>query len=692
MKKAKQFVLLLSVLILCCICFPLSSSAAAPHYSVIPVQNEENGILTLENGEKWYKVRHFEDDADYLLTVKNDAGEQMILAVTNDIYTRCIWNYYRYTMTTSTAPRIAILTAGSYTLSADGSRLTTYYTGSADSDRYWTHEDSALCYSENGSALYLKYHADEDEPFSLTADRSEASEVTLYSRADTLERCITGQPAAKSYVTEDSGYAAPAFSVGLADVTTDSIQWFVDGEAQACSALQFTADSLTDQQAGVHRVSCLVEAHDSENVHYRERSADAAFVIAKGVVPDSILTFSDVHEEYGLITDAIEAVIAETDGWIPSLVICTGDLVNGPTVETERELNRYYPQILSQLGGLDTVFVAGNHDSAAAASVMSSAAGLGADAALSADGGVIFDGGSEAVLKTGTNSRYARGIITYGINFDAAIRNNADGILYSYEDTVRSVDRFLQETAAQYHGELVVISAHSGLHVIGMQPGSVSPAQIRLYPWLGENMYNVDCSYELAQTINRYAEQYHMNILYLFGHDHSRSETELFLSDGDKLTATRHYADRSSDSLTLHFTYAHAGYLSSVIGCADRNFAFIRRDGSEFCYDLMHVGDGVIRRRIFAEKQPYESPAPAETTAISDVSETNTAQTSAQTTVQTEPQTVPTASAPQTAAVSAVSAAKTAGVDAGENQNLLVIAVPAFIVLMISRKRKPKTS
>ena len=55
--------------------------------------------------------------------------------------------------------------------------------------------------------------------------------------------------------------------------------------------MNFTAESLKDKPAGVHSVSCEITAHDSDNVFYRERSADAAFVIAKGVKPESIMTW-----------------------------------------------------------------------------------------------------------------------------------------------------------------------------------------------------------------------------------------------------------------------------------------------------------------------------------------------------------------------------------------------------------------
>lgn len=664
MRRARQFAFPVLVLLLFCICLPLSaSSAVQPYYTAIAVNNEKDGVLTLENGDTWYRVREFQDDADYILTVKDNAGAQKILAVSNGESSRYIWNYYRYSMTTSTAPRIALLSASGCVLSVSGGRLMTYFTGSGDDDRAWSHEDTALCFRGSEGVWYLKYDAAADEPFAVTADRSEAAEVIVYSRYATRARCIVRQPAAASYVIEGSGYPAPVFSVGLPDVTLDSIRWFADGEEQHCRSTEFTAECLTDRPAGIHSVRCIVEAHDSDGVHYKEQSADAAFVIAKGVVPDSIMTFSDVHEEYGLITDAIGTVMQQTGGYIPSLVICSGDFVNGPTAEKDTELNRYFPQMISHLGGLDAVFVAGNHDSAEAASVMTSAAGLGAAAQLPAEGGLIFCGESDAVSQHGRNSRAAKGIVAYGINFDAALQKTDGGFYYTYENVIRSVDSFLKKTAGQYHGELVVISAHSGMHVIGQQPESVNMYS-ELYPWQGENAYNIDLSYELAQTINRYAEQYDMDILYLFGHDHSRGETELFLTDGDTLIGSHYYADRSCDALTLHFTYAHAGYLSSVIGSAVKQFSFIFRNGDSFSYDLLRSEGGVVRHEEFRAKHPYEEPAPAQTEAVS---ETETTQTTAQ---------------------SAASGTKAAGADAGDEMPALTIALPALAVLLLSRKRR----
>lgn len=700
MKNATSAVLLIPVIFWCIISLTFSAaSASVAVYTAVPVQNESNGILTLENGDKWYKVRHFEDDAEYILTVKTDAGRQMILAVSDQAGLHYNWQYYRSYMTTSTAPRYSTLTCYGYRLSHNGTQLAFYDSGSESGDKTWDHDGPALRYYIGGTSLYLKYDAERDEPFCFTEDPSEASEVIIYSRRETLEHCIKKQPSAESYVLEGSGYPAPVFSAGLdADVTADSVEWFVDGMAQGCTDLNFTAETLTDRPAGVHRVYCMITAHDSSGVYYSERSADATFVIAKGVVPDSFITFSDIHEEYGFIGNAIEAVMEETDGLIPALIICTGDLVYGPTMDKERESSRYLPQITAQLGGLDAVFVAGNHDSAEAVSLMSAAAGLGAAPDLPAKGGVIFSSESEDAVRNGKSSRYAKGIITYGINYDAAIQETGNSVLYTYENVIEDIDDFLRTTAADYHGQLIVISAHSGLHVVGLQTDSPDSYPIQsYYGWLGENAYNIDLSYELAQTINQYAEQYDMDIMFLFGHNHSRNERELFLTDGGTLLCPIQYAYRTADPLTIRFTYAHSGYLSTVIGCADARFSFVYRVGSGYSYDLISLREGVVRHTEIPAKHPYEEPVPVETTAaaaettgMTTISETSES-TATVTTVQTSAtartsDTSATSTAVQTAALQSA-LKESAAPNTGEKLNFIVIGIPAFILLMLSRKQ-----
>ena len=50
-------------------------AADEPYYTVKSPQSEENGVLTLENGQKWYKVNGFEDENDYIICVKGSDGE-----------------------------------------------------------------------------------------------------------------------------------------------------------------------------------------------------------------------------------------------------------------------------------------------------------------------------------------------------------------------------------------------------------------------------------------------------------------------------------------------------------------------------------------------------------------------------------------------------------------------------------------
>ncbi len=668
MKKAKVLIMLSFLFILCAVGLHFAAeTVSAAGFALIAAQTAKDGILTLENGQKWYRVNRFEDNQSYIMTVKNAAGEQLMLAAA-DAAPQYIWSYYRSNMTTSTAPRISTLSSGRYTLTFTDGRLTvndSHYSG-GDSD--WEYTDSALCYHGEGTVSYLKYNAGTGADFSFTGNKSDAAEIQLYTCGDILARCITQQPVAAAPVIEGSGYPAPVFTVGLSDVSVDSVKWFADGEAQSCTGLTYTADIFANQPVGVHTVSCLVEAHDESGLHYREKSADATFVIAKGVKPESIMTFSDIHEEYGQIGEAIAKVMQKTGGYIPALIVCTGDFVYGPTADKDTELSRYFPQIVSQLGGIDAVYVAGNHDSSEAASVMSANADLGAAKNLPLQGGLIFDGESQAVALNGKSSRNAESILVYGINFDAATKKNGDIVQYSYADIIGEVDSFLQSAASQYHGELVVISAHSGLHALGVQPESLNPMQIPIYAWVGENQYNVDMSYELAQTINRYAEQYNMDIMYIFGHDHSRNEAEMLLTDGDTLVSTKHYADKSTASQTLHFTYAHAGYLSSVIGCADFNFSFIYRDGDKFVFDLLNTSDDSVRHTEIRAKHPYEVPAATETSVSSGKA------------------------AVQTTTSAAVSAEKADAPKTGDHVYWILLVVPVAACLVFFLKRRAQNN
>lgn len=584
-------------------------------YTVSAPVDEENGVLTLENGEKWYKVNNFGDDTDNIITVTNSDGNEVILTAAKAYKSEYIWHYSRPTMVSSSSARRSTLSTDSFYLTCHNSALYNSVNWWTSGETTWNYSDSALSYNEDGAITYLKYAENSKPPFSCTSDATEAANVSIYSKGSRLSRCIAVQPTSPSYVLEGSGYAAPEFSVSLTspDIIPDTVKWFIDGSEQSCAELTFTASPLAEKPAGVHRISCLIEGHDENGIHYREQSAEAAFVIAKGVVPDSLMTFSDIHEQYYLITDAIEHIMARTGGYIPSLVVCTGDFVNGPTPDADTMLDNYFPRIVPALGGLDAVYVAGNHDAGAAAALMSSAASLGADTPLSPLGGQIFRGSSDAVSANGKSSRFAKGITVYGLNYDAAEASGSGTTAKTYESAIGELEAFLKKTSQEYRGELVIISAHSGLHVLGLQPGSVNESGSQISRWAGENAYNIDRSADVVQLINSYASEYDMDIIYLFGHDHSRHETELIMTSGDTIISTDSYADRTSSSHTLAFTYAHSGYLSTEIGCADANFSFIYRSGDSYIHDLIGI-DGKTRTTAIKANSTYKEP-PAQTTS-----------------------------------------------------------------------------
>ena len=613
-----------AALVMICILTALfpSLSAEAAGYAAFMPQSEENGVLTLENGEKWYKVNGFVDGNEYVITAQRSDGGQAILAAVDGNNVKNVWTYSRDIMTTSVSPRRTFLRSGSMDFSCHEAQLYVYSVWYVEGDMIWDYSDGRLSYKENENMYYLTYDENSETPFSCTADPYNAAAVNIYARGEQLSRCIKVHPSSESYVTEGSGYAAPVYTAELlsSDIIVDSVRWFVDGEEQSCVGLTFTADCLRNRPAGVYRVSCIIEGHDDNHFYYKEKSSETGFVVAKGVVPDSIMTFSDIHEEYGLIIEAVEKVMQRTGGYIPSLIVCTGDMVYGPEAAEETMLSQFYPRMVPCLCGIDAVYVSGNHDSGAAASVMSAAADLGADRKLPPGGGPVFIGTSAAAEKNGTSSLSAKGLIVYGLNYEAVIDRSGETPYYTYSNAIKELDTFLKKTAEDYHGELVIISAHPGLHSLGIQKGSIKPNGYEVSEWAGGNMYNVDRSYDMVSLINSYAEKYDMDILYLFGHNHSRSEMEFCMKDGDSITSTKTFAEQSVGTQTLHFTYAHSGYLSTVIGCADSSFSFIRRDGDTIKGELLSTaGDSVRSWEAAVRWAPDTEETTTTTTAAATV-------------------------------------------------------------------------
>lgn len=635
---------------------------------------EESGKVTIYDGSEWYKVNSFEDGKEYIIGISlSDGTERFVTAEGRE--SPYIFNFYKQTMVTSTAaPYTALKRSGKRLVFSGGEALMVGNTGSNET---WEYNDGLLMYTSGGKTSYAAYSGG----FTYTDNKSEAAVTEIFTRGDTLGRCILTQPAAESYVIAGSGYSAPVFRIELteSDIVADSVTWFVDGEEKMSGGLSFKADELTGKPAGVHRVSCLIEAHDSKNNHYRERSEEALFIIAEGIVPNSVFTFSDVHGEYHLIADAIETIMAHTGNNIPSLIISTGDWANGPRSDYETALNWDHPRMKASLGGIDTVYVAGNHDSSEAAAEISKAAGLGADDDIDDGCGVIFNGSKLSGTYSENADISAKDIIVYGINYKAAEFQKDESICFSYKNVIPQIEDFLKETAKDYHGQLVIISAHSGLHVLGEQSESIDKYGRNIGSWIGENAYNPDDSAILAAVLNHYAREYGMDIMYLFGHDHSRSEKEFILTAGDELTSTISYDERKSVTIPLDFTYAHSGYLSTQIGCADAIFSFIYRDGDKYSYDLMKAGESEILRHtdIASRYVPKETTEIAASTSITTTNEVTSSAAS---------------SATSRSSVSALPSATTFSKEnnpfTADTFTVLPTAAAAAAILFIMRRRK----
>ncbi|MCR5203201.1 MAG: metallophosphoesterase, partial [Lachnospiraceae bacterium] len=475
----------------------------------------------------------------------------------------------------------------------------------------WFYENEHLSYLNGETYYYLTF---KDNKYSCTANEEEAVNVSLYTCGDVKNHAITKQPEAVKYVTAGSGYETPTFTAYLnSEVEITTLKWYVDGEAadsldviiseiksrdgvkdggEDTVKVDFTASSLKEKSAGLYRVYMHVEGRDSMGNYYAEDSNVVNFVVANGVVSNSVMSFADIHEEYEKIGLAIEDFMNKNDGKIPALIMCTGDFVNGATSSTRRMEDLIYPIINAELGGIDTVYVSGNHETAECSVLESKRANLGATDELDSGAGVIFDSASEAVSTNGLNSKNTDGLTVFAINYFALEKKDSEGnITYNYDMILPQLEKFLEEKKENYKGEPIFISAHAGLHVLGMQSESKNTKGEQLSDFAGNNEYNVTKSDEVVTLLNKYATDYKMDIIYLFGHNHSKSEVEFFLKAGDSITSTVDYSAKSVKTQTINFSYGHAGYLSSSIGSANDHYIVFTWDENTIKKQLIHLND-----------------------------------------------------------------------------------------------------
>ena len=656
-----------SLAVLSCAVSLRSDAAAAETTTITPVSNDK-GVVTFDNGEVWYKTDELEDGKYFLVGVTLPDGTERILSTGKGDESYPVMKYITSTMVSSTSAPFSAMFLDDMCMRLNNGSADLSYSWSYNRPETWEYSDGHLIFNDNGVKNYLYYDEYTAPHFRSTNISSMASTINIYTNGETLGRCIGVQPYAESYVIAGSDYKAPVFTVEMKNenIIPDKITWYINDEEQSETGAVFTAESLRGRPVGTYNVSCLVEAHDNEEVHYREKSEDALFVVANGVIPDSVLTFSDVHQEYGLIGEAISDTMAKNNGCIPSLIVCSGDFVNGPTADHDTLMYKHLPMIRSHLGGIDSVYVSGNHESGLAAAEMTISCGLGADESFLDSCGQIFSG-----------STSAPDIAVYGINYSAVESETEDGKVYSYDHVIEDLDSFLSERAKNYHGELIIISAHAGLHTVGVQPQSVNPLGIEVTKWAGTYTYNISGSYELTQLINKYADEYDMDIMYLFGHNHSRGEAEFLLPPGSELFSTVDSYEKTFDSQNISFTYAHSGYLSNNIGSADGHYSLIRRDKDSIIYEMSGLNDGQVRKDVIPLR--YKPVA-------------TTASTTAATTVSTVTTAVSTSTVSATASSSSTAAKTTSAKKhsplTSDDFTVLPVLIPAGVLLMISRKKR----
>ncbi|MCR5624445.1 MAG: metallophosphoesterase [Lachnospiraceae bacterium] len=582
----------------------------------------KNGIINMNN-TKYYKVDAFVSGQDYIIGVKNENGNtETVLSTEGDGV-----NTFTYTYRVDSVGNKGLGISGvdGYTMFCADSGVTFESTSTAYS---WTYADSKLSCSDGTNTWYVTFN---DNKFSCTKSKAAAAKIDIFTGGETLSRCITEEPEEKKYVLQDSQYETPTFSIGYnKDITIDKITWFVNGQEQkqdddsenASTAGKnvFKAYSLEGLAYGVYPVYCEITGHDG-TYYYKEKSNVINFIVCTGVVPNSFVTFSDVHEEFERIGYAIKSVMNANGGMIPGLVICTGDWVNGGTASDDELEKIYMPKIKGALGGLDTVFVSGNHESGGYTATQTLMSGLGATEDIADGIGVIFDSDSESAKVNGSNSLSNQGLVVYGINFSATEVVNQDGSkTYTYAPAITQLDQFLSQRAQNYKGELIVISAHTGLHALGIQPESLDYKTYEpIEEMAGENKYNLNDSDKMVDVLNKYANEYKMDIMYFFGHNHSKNEVEFDILSGQNITSTMNFAENTTMLQPIAFNYGHAGYLSTAIGSANNAFTYVTYDSANITRQFTRLGkdnvtvdnqtDEIITRKSVANPGSTATPA-----------------------------------------------------------------------------------
>ena len=443
----------------------------------------------------------------------------------------------------------------------------------------------------SGKSWYVTI--DGETPGASQSD-AQAAQVRLRTEGRGGGDIIKGAPSVNApVILGNTQEAASKFSVTTQNIPAGAApeySWIIDGNV--CSMDQELV--ISDYNAlgiGVHEVQCEISFVDDYGTAFDQISWTSNFIVSSGVLDNSLLTFSDVHETFENIGKAIGQVMDTHNGKIPALVVCTGDWTNvHPSADADTVNEFHIPAMKAQIGGIDTVFVSGNHEPAETAVMANQAAGLGYDGS-----GLIFESDSR---RQGTSSRNAD-LLVFGINYDDTAVKQDGKTVYSYADVYEKLDAFLSSLAESYNNEYILISSHSGLHVLGLQGESGADE------WGGDEKYNLNMSADMVSLLNSYAEDYGMRFIFLFGHDHSKKEDEFLLKPGDVIVSTQSFADKDAVEQVLSFTYGHAGYLTRSINGSER-FTLLTWNRSSLARNFGKIGNDTLETEMFT----YPSPIP----------------------------------------------------------------------------------
>ncbi len=404
----------------------------------------------------------------------------------------------------------------------------------ADGYANWNMDAYGLYYNAGGTKYYFTTVNKDNSTLSTTPN----ADIVIFGgdqpapgggpgpeekETDEQAPVFTKQPEGKEFVTAggEATFEVDAERTKQSDksITTEGIafQWYLDGEKIDGKTGKTLVYNFADMAAGVYTLTCKATYVDSKKEEHTTESTPAAYIIAADVSNDYLL-FSDIHQEPDNIADVLKTYMSLNDYYLPTLVFASGDYCNDGGTAEDTALREQLDAIDAMLGGLHTIYLAGNHEKSTLIGLLNEK--------------------NFKIAKTGCIMN--EGAYVYTINYD-----EIEG--KSYSNIIGQVEAFLKTATKD---QPIIFVAHAGIHMVE--------------EWGGGDDYNIDLSDQMVDLLNKYGKD--KKIFFFFGHDHSRGEAEFYMTAGKPITSTYSYSDSLNRTQTLNFTYGHMGYLNTKIG------------------------------------------------------------------------------------------------------------------------------